>query len=108
MPPKSTPSTTAPLPTPEGVPEHVRGLVEELTRLLEASLPPAEFHAAFLQRLLAVMGAQAGAVWVRGPQGEFQLQHQVNRAAVGLDEVANGPAVYADTLRIAAQRGRPL
>jgi multidrug efflux pump subunit AcrA (membrane-fusion protein) len=107
MAPTSPPNGSVRLPTPDGVPEHVRGLVEELTGLLEASLPPAEFYAAFLQRVLAVMGAQAGAVWVRGPQGDFQQQHAVNLAAVGLEQIEDGPAAHTETLRLAAHRARP-
>src|SRR5438093_3427603 len=108
MPSSSPPTSTAKLPVPESVPEHVRGLVEELTRLLEASSSPAEFYAAFLGRLLAAMGAEAGAVWVRNPKGDFQLQHEVNRSAVGLEKIENGPAGHLETLRLAAQRTRPL
>src|SRR5262249_6540362 len=57
--------------------------------------------------VLAVMGAQAGAVWVRGSQGDFQQQHAVNLAAVGLEQIDDGPAAHAETLRLAAQRARP-
>src|SRR5438034_811121 len=104
MPVKSNLNSSLELPSPDQVPEHVRGLVEELGQLLETSSSPAAFYGGLLQRLLATMGAEAGAVWARSPQGDFQLQHQVNLAAVGLEQIENGRAHHAEMLRLVAER----
>src|SRR5438067_9709944 len=71
---------------PEPLPGPVMQLMEEVGRLLEASLAPAAFFEPFLQRTLAALGAVAAAVWVRTPRDNFQLEHQLNLAAVGLDQ----------------------
>jgi biotin carboxyl carrier protein len=94
-------------PAPEATPSDVGRFLEEIARLLEAAPAPNEFYAEFLQRVIAALGGVAGAVWLRTPEGQFQLQYQVNQAAVGLDAVPGGRACHAELLRKAAQRDRP-
>jgi multidrug efflux pump subunit AcrA (membrane-fusion protein) len=82
--------------------------VEEIGGLLARPTSAEEFHAGFLQGILAATDAQAGAVWGRGPRGDFQIQHQVGLAAVGLEKVAGGRDCHAEALRLAAERRQAL
>ena len=49
-------------------------LAEEIAHLSEMDMAPAEYYGEFLQRLLQAIAAPAGAVWIRTPQGNLQLQ----------------------------------
>ena len=59
--------------------EHARSqllrLRQEIAQLSEADLSPPEYYGEFLQRVMNAIGAPAGAVWIRTPQGNFQLQY---------------------------------
>ena len=57
----------------------VEQLADELLVLSRQPLPPAEFHAALLQRALAALAASAGAFWTRDARG-FRLECQVQLA----------------------------
>jgi multidrug efflux pump subunit AcrA (membrane-fusion protein) len=103
--PPATPLDVAPS---EGDSRQLPHFLEDMARLLETPLPPTEFYAEFLQRVLAATGAVAGSVWGRDPQGNFPLHYQINVAEVGLDQAAHGRACHAEVLRHAAQRDRPL
>jgi hypothetical protein len=83
-------------------------MLADLSRLLEPGLTPAEFFGAFLQRALDGLHGVAGAVWTRTPQDNFQLEHQLHLAAVGLDQVPNGRACHAALLRRVVQGQRPV
>ena len=52
--------------------------LDEVSRLCEADVPPAVFYSEMLKRLLESLAAPAGAVWTRTPQGNLQIQYQVN------------------------------
>ena len=52
-------------------------LLEEIGRLTESDIPPAEFFGEFLKRMRQAMNAKGGAVWCRTPQGNLQLQFQI-------------------------------
>jgi HlyD family secretion protein len=84
----------------------INRLVDEITRLSEADLPPTEYYGEFLQRVLTAVAAPAGAVWIRTPQGHLQLQYQVNMQTVGLDG-DNERQIHSELLRAAAQMARP-
>src|SRR5918998_298287 len=51
----------------------INRLIEEVERLAEGELTPAEFYGELLKRVLAAMAAPAGAVWARTPHGNLQL-----------------------------------
>ena len=59
--------------------------LDEVARLCETNVPAATFYGEMLKRLLESLAAPAGAVWTRTPQGNLQLQFQVN-----LKEVSEG------------------
>ena len=87
-----------------------RPRLDEVSRLCEADVPPAVFYGEMLKRLLESLAAPAGAVWTRTPQGNLQLQFQVNLKEIGLDqsdEVAPEPRRIAAPGRRAGQADAP-
>ena len=86
----------------------INRLVEEVGRLAESELAPAEFYGEMLKRVLAAMGAPAGAVWGRTPQGNLSLQFQINMREVGLDKSEDGKLVHDELLRQATLQPQPL
>jgi hypothetical protein len=88
--------------------KQINRLVEEIARLSEQDLAPAEYYGEFLQRVLTALAAPAGAIWVRTPQGHLQLQYQINLRQVGLDRSEAERQGHDELLRQAAQMGRPL
>ncbi len=105
MSPSPSPPTQAPLPEP--VVERMKRAMEEAARLLQAPLTPAEFHAEFLQRVLAALEGVAGAVWLCSPDGDFRLEYQINLAEVELDRIPGAAASHRELLRRTAQGDRP-
>jgi len=81
-------------------------LAEEIAHLSEMDLDAAAYHQEFLQRLLMAIAAPAGAVWLRTPQGNLQLQCQVNMQQVGLDSSENSRQTHDELLRQAMTRGQ--
>src|SRR5208283_3886171 len=102
------PTVSSPTPSPEGISVRAGQAVAELSRLLDADLAPADFHAAFLQHALATMQGVAGAIWTRTPHDNFQLEHQLNLATVGLDLIPNGRASHGAILKRVARANRPI
>jgi hypothetical protein len=86
---------------------HVTRLAEEIAHLSETELAAPEYYAQLLQRLLAAFSAPAGAVWLRTPQGNLQLQYQINMREVGLDRTEAGRLGHDELLRQAVTRGQP-
>jgi hypothetical protein len=93
--------------TAETARQRVNRLTEEIAKLSEQEFGPAEYYGEFLQRILAILEAPAGAVWVRTPQGNLQLQHQINMQQVGLDRAENGRQMHDELLRQVAMKGKP-
>jgi hypothetical protein len=85
----------------------VNRLAEEIAHISETDTPPAEYYGQFLQRVLASFAAPAGAVWLRTPQGNLQLQYQINMRQVGLDKTEEGRQSHDELLRQAVMRGQP-
>lgn len=82
-------------------------LVEEVARLADREVPPAEFFGEFLKRVLMVLVAPAGAIWLRTPQGHLQLQFHINLPQIGLDQSQEGRQSHDELLREGIQQGRP-
>jgi biotin carboxyl carrier protein len=95
-------------PSPEAASDRTSRLLEDLARLLQTSLPPAEFHAAFLQHVLTALGGVAGGVWSLAPEGDFRLEHRVNECAIDLGRSPDGPAFLGKALQRVAQGDRPV
>ncbi len=77
-------------------------------RLSKAELAPADFYGELLKRVLTALVAPAGAVWVKTPEGNLQLQYQINAAQVGTDKTEESCAEHSELLRQAIQQGRPM
>jgi hypothetical protein len=85
---------------------HVTRLAEEVAHLSETELGAPEYYAQLLQRVLAAFAAPAGAIWLRTPQGNLQLQYQINMREVGLDRGESGRLSHDELLRQAVTRGQ--
>ena len=59
-------------------------LVEDFARLADSDLSSRQFYAELIGRVVPALAAVAGAVWLRGPAGRLELQHQVGLAHTGL------------------------
>ncbi len=87
--------------------KQVNQLAAEIAQLSETDLGPGEYYGEFLQRLLAAMAAPAGAIWIRTPQGNLQLQYQIRMREVGLDAVEDGRKQHDELLRQVVMKGQP-
>jgi hypothetical protein len=85
----------------------INRLVEEIARLTEMDLTPADYYGQFLQRVKEAVAAPAGAVWLRTPQGHLQLQTQINIRDVGIDKSDAERQAHDELLRMSAQNARP-
>jgi hypothetical protein len=88
--------------------KQVNRLFEEVGRLTELDIKPAEFYAEFLGRVLTGLMAPAGAVWAITAQGNLQLQHQINLRQIGLDGGDKGRQAHDELLRQAMRTARPM
>ncbi len=87
--------------------QQVNRLAEEIAHLSEMDLAPAEYYGEYLQRVLTCLAAPAGAVWLRTPQGNLQLQYQINMRQVGLDSSDTSRQSHDELLRQVAMKGQP-
>ena len=87
---------------------HINRLLEEVSRLAESELPPSEFYAEMLKRVLSAMAAPAGAVWTRTQHGNLQLAFQINMREIGLDKSDEGKLAHDELLRQAVLQPQPL
>jgi hypothetical protein len=87
---------------------HIQRLFEEVARLSELDLLPPDYFGEFLKRVLAALAAPAGAVWMRTPQGNLQLQYQVNLEKLQLGRSEEAQHAHQELLRLAFQQPRPL
>src|SRR2546423_13943261 len=62
----------------------IRKLVAEIADLAESDIQPAEFHAEFLNRVVAAVAASGGALWLLDGRGSLKLQHQLEFRLTGL------------------------
>ncbi len=86
----------------------IQRLFEEVSRLSELDLVPADYFGEFLKRVLTALAAPAGAIWMRTPQGNLQLQYQVNLQQLGLNRSEEARQSHDELLRLAFQQPRPI
>lgn len=82
--------------------------LEEIARLCESQIPPAQFYGEVLKRLLECLAAPAGAIWTRTERGNLQLQFQVNLKEVGIDRTEEGRQAHEELLRQSVLQPRQL
>lgn len=58
--------------------QQIRTLVNEIAQLSKSEIPPEEFHAEFLPRVVSALAAIGGAVWTVGDEGRLSLGYQIN------------------------------
>jgi hypothetical protein len=85
----------------------INTLAEEIAKLSDSELEPQHYYGEYLQRVLTAIAAPAGAIWLRTPQGNLQLQYQINMREVGLDKTEAGRQGHDELLRQAVMRGQP-
>jgi hypothetical protein len=88
--------------------KQINRLFEEVARMSEVEMTPAEYYREFLNRVLAALAAPAGAVWGRTPQGNLQLQYQVNMQQVGVNRNETSRQSHDELLRQTVQNGKPV
>ncbi len=62
----------------------IRKLVAEIAELAESDIQPPEFHAEFLNRVIAAVAASGGALWLLDGKGSLKLQHHLEFGLTGL------------------------
>lgn len=63
----------------------IRTLMGEITQLSQRDIPPDEFHAEFLRRVVAALGAVGGGLWILD-RGTLSLSYQINFKELRLQE----------------------
>jgi hypothetical protein len=101
-------AATPEAPNIEETRRQIQRLFEEVARLSELDLLPADYFGEFLKRVLTALAAPAGAVWMRTPQGNLQLQFQVNLQNLGLNRTDETQQAHQELLRLAFQQPRAL
>ncbi|MFO0879168.1 MAG: GAF domain-containing protein [Gemmataceae bacterium] len=82
--------------------------LDEVARLCEGGLPPANFYGEMLQRLIESLAAVAGSIWVRTSQGNLQQQFQINLQQVLDVNSEEARASHDALLRAAFTNGQPI
>lgn len=81
--------------------------LEEVSRLCESDIAPSQFYGEMLRRLLESLAAPIGAVWVKTPQGNLQLQFQINLKDAGFDRTDDNRKMHEELLRFALTQNPP-
>lgn len=84
----------------------VNQLADEIAQLAESDVAPAHFYSEFLQRAYFAVQAFAAAAWIKTPQGNLQLQCQINLREVGLDRTPDSKPMHDELLRQAAMQSK--
>ncbi len=85
----------------------IEGALDEIAVLAAGNLSSAEFHTALIEKAAPALGAFAGAVWLRGGDGQLERAAQWNFASSGLDASAEASAAHRRILQSACERGQP-
>ena len=71
--------------------QRIRMLVFEITQYAKADIPPEEFHAELLPRMIQAVSAEAGAIWTKNEGGQLELGYQINIVKTGLAQNEETP-----------------
>ncbi len=86
--------------------KQVNQLAEEIAQLAESDIPQSQFYSDFLQRIYFALQAYAAAAWIKTPQGNLQLQCQINLREVGLDRSTDSKPMHDELLRQAVLQAK--
>jgi hypothetical protein len=84
----------------------INQIAEEIAQLAEADTSLTDFYNEFLKRIYFAVQAFAGAIWIRTPQGNLQVQCDLNVRSVGLDNAPDSRPMHNELLRQAALQGK--
>jgi hypothetical protein len=82
-------------------------VIDEIARLSDRGLAPADYFGAFLKQTIAGLSARAGAVWMRTNENTLRLEQHANLDQVGIDETEAGRRNHEMLLRQVLEDGRP-
>ncbi len=74
-------STAAGSPSPndlEKTKQQIRGLVQEISQLSRSDMPPDQYYAEVLNRVVTALAAHGGAVWTIDEDRRLRLDYQIN------------------------------
>jgi multidrug efflux pump subunit AcrA (membrane-fusion protein) len=105
-------SAVSPPPNPDPLflqetKNEIRVLVQEIAQLARQEIPPEEFYAGFLGRIVSAMAAVGGVVWTCGENG-LSVAYQVNLAGAELDDSTAGRQQHSRLLRKAMSSANAL
>ena len=86
--------------------QQINQLAEEIAKLSESEVQPAQYYSDFLQRVYFALQSFAGAIWIRTPQGNLILQCQINLREVGLESTPDAKPMHDELLRQAAMQAK--
>lgn len=81
-------STAAGSPSPgdiEKTKQQIRGLVQEISQLSRSDMPPDQYYAEVLHRVVTALAAHGGAVWTIDEDRRLRLDYQININATLVD-----------------------
>ncbi len=93
--------------TIEDTKRQIRGLVNEISQLSKSDLPPEQYYAEFLPRIVQALAAVGGAVWIVGEGGRLELAYQINISRSLLDPAAVDAVRHVQLLGQVIQTGEP-
>jgi hypothetical protein len=93
-------------PQHEKAPQAIQSLVAEITQLSKTLLPPEQFYAEFLPRVVAALAAFGGAVWTLSSELEMAIQYEVNFEKAGIGDSERLKAEHGRLLHKVFSRGR--
>jgi hypothetical protein len=91
----------------ENAKSQIRGIISEIAQIAKSDLPPEEFYAAFLQRVVQALAAVGGAVWVLGEERRPQLVYQINLSPTLLDPESDDATRHARLLDMVVNSNQP-
>jgi hypothetical protein len=87
--------------------KRINQLVAQIARDSESDMAPGDYYGQFLQHVLDAVAAPAGAVWIKTPQGNLQLQFQIKMQMAGIDRNEGDRQQHDELLRMVAHVARP-
>lgn len=91
----------------EDTKRQIRGLVNEIAQLSKSDLPPEQYYAEFLPRIVQALAAVGGAVWIVGEGGRLELAYQINISRSLVDPAAEDAVRHVQLLGQVIQTGEP-
>jgi len=85
----------------------IRVLVQEIRDLAASDCSPEQFYQGFLARTTGALASVGGAIWLKNPQGQLQLEYHVNLAQTELSDDTAAQARHSKLIEQLIQDGQP-